>query len=824
MNELFAKLKKLRGRGLAEWRVRGAQFAALRAEQYGWSRQARVPSDAELRRLLDPTLCAAARGECDGASLLAHFRARTRPVFFAAFQERAATEAALHTRFGVDAAAVVERAQRISAGRFDLLGLSDLDFGAPPDWHLEPVTGKRTPLAHWSRIAYLDPQVAGDKKITWELNRHQHFATLGRAYWHTGDESFAETFVAQLESWLDANPPTRGINWASSLEVALRAIAWLWALHFFRASPRLTPAIFLRTLKFLYLHARHLETYLSTYFSPNTHLTGEALGLFYLGLLLPEFKRAARWRATGERILHAALDHQVRADGVYFEQTTYYQRYTADFYLHFLLLTRANDGRTNALVEQKLSALLDHLLYVTRPDGRTPRFGDDDGGRLMPLDERATDDFRATLATGACLFARPDYKFVAGLASEELLWLCGAAGLERYDQLAAEPPADTSRAFPAGGYYVMRDGWSAQANYMLFDCGPHGTANCGHAHADALSFELAARGRTLLVDPGTYTYTGDAQARDEFRATSAHNAFTVDNASSSVPAGPFAWAHVARAHTRVWHSHKRFDYLRGEHDGFARLDPPLRYARSVLFVKGDYWIVRDRITHASAAHEYALHLHFAPNAAPLVDTQAGPAALCAPANAAAAGLDVFAFGPGGRWHEERGWVSPQYSARVPAPVFRFVVPAATPAAVQDCYTFMLPRAVTAQTAPGAVRVRQLEATGGHLFEITRGSAERADSNDVLLIPQAQYVESGRLTSDFEWAWARFTGDGATLEEFILINGRRFALYGQEIIKTTNRAGFVVARRAGARLVVEVDGRAAGAVEVNPAYSLVSARG
>ena len=91
---------------------------------------------------------------------------------------------------------------------------------------------------------------------------------------------------------MDANPPKLGINWASSLEVSLRAISWLWALHFFRESPRLTAAIFARALKFLYLHARHLETYLSTYFSPNTHLTGEALGLFYLGLMLPEFRRA----------------------------------------------------------------------------------------------------------------------------------------------------------------------------------------------------------------------------------------------------------------------------------------------------------------------------------------------------------------------------------------------------------------------------------------------------------------------------------------------------------------------------------------------------
>src|SRR5205085_3460999 len=120
------------------------------------------------------------------------------------------------------------------------------------------------------------------------------------------------------------NPPKLGINWASSLEVAFRAISWLWALHFFRDAAALTPPLYLRLLKSLYAHARHVETYLSTYFSPNTHLTGEALGLYYTGTLLPEFKRAAHWRKLGARILLAQLARHVKPDGVYLEHSTYY--------------------------------------------------------------------------------------------------------------------------------------------------------------------------------------------------------------------------------------------------------------------------------------------------------------------------------------------------------------------------------------------------------------------------------------------------------------------------------------------------------------------
>src|SRR5262249_11071254 len=252
----------------------------------------------------------------------------------------------------------------------------------------------------------------GDKKIIWELNRHQYFIQLGQAYWLTGNEAYAETFITHLDSWMDRNPPKKGINWASSLEIAFRSISWLWALRFFRDAPSLRAETFHRAVKFLYLNARHLETYLSTYFSPNTHLTGEALGLFYLGLLLPEFKEACQWKEKGKQILLQQLPIHVKSDGVYFEQSSYYHRYTTDFYTHFLILSQVNGEQLPLAINATLEKLLDHLMYVTRPDGTTPFFGDDDGGRLLKLDRQQCNDFRSALATGAVMFRRGDYKFV----------------------------------------------------------------------------------------------------------------------------------------------------------------------------------------------------------------------------------------------------------------------------------------------------------------------------------------------------------------------------------------------------------------------------
>jgi hypothetical protein len=617
--------------------------------------------------------------------------------------------------------------------------------------------------------------------------------TLGRAYWLTGDELFAETFVSHLSSWMDGNPPKQGINWASSLEVSFRAISWLWALYFFKDSKHLTAELFLRALKFLYLHARHLETYLSTYFSPNTHLTGEALGLFYLGTLLPELSRAVRWRATGRRILLDELDRHVRADGVYFEQSSYYHRYTTDFYTHFYLLSSLNGEEAEPKLEEKLKALLDHLMYITRPDGTTPFFGDDDGGRLVMLDERAAADFRAALSTGALLFSRGDYRYVAGSCAEETLWLVGAEGVEAFDKLDAHPPAFDSRAFASGGYYVMRDGWTPSSNYLLVDCGPHGGLNCGHAHSDALAFELAAGGRTLLVDPGTYTYTGSAEMRNYFRSTAAHNTLTVDEESQSVPGGAFDWKTIARARARQWISRPGFDFFEGAHDGYERLSGPATHVRSILFMKGDYWIVRDRVE-TRGAHHYDLHFHFAPHTRPEIDGADGAHSVREECTEAAAGLDLFAFGRGGRWHRGEGFVSPCYGQMKRAPVCTY---SASGTGTQDFISFLMPESAGGRKAAA----REIEAAGGRAF-----TTEVEGRRDILLLSEGALMESAQVASDFEWTWARYEEGEKIPSTLLLINGRRLALNGREAIDAPESIPYLFMGRIGDELFIDSESR------------------
>lgn len=584
---MLSKLKKLRGRGFAELADRGRQKAGAWAERAGVLGSTRMPSDDELFGLFESERITSAE------QLLDNFRAIVNDRFYPSFHDPAATISVIRERFPEEEKQIICRADRVCSGVFDLLGYEGLDFGRPiPDWHFDPVSGKRSPMTHRSLISETDADQTGDKKVIWELNRHQYFISLGQAYWLTGDEKYFDIFKSHIDDWIENNPPKMGLNWLSSLEIAFRSISWIWAINFFVRSPGLQPDLFLRILKSLYANGMHLENNLSTYSSPNTHLTGEALGLYFLGLFWGDTRDAARWKETGYRILREAVDFQIRGDGGYVEQSTQYQRYTADFFLSLLLLRRMEGLPDDEIIAGKVEKLLEFLQFCERPDGRTTLIGDDDGGRLHFLDGREFDDFRPTLSLGAAVFGDGKLKHLPQDSSPEVIWLLGAEALHTLDSVSI--PVETSKAFDLSGFYFLRSGWKRDSNWLCIDSGEHGFLSGGHAHADALGVVFSVKGIPVLVDSGTYNYTTDSEARDRFRSTAAHNCMTVNGTSSSVSVGPFSWDGSARCRLLEWRSDNDETKFRGEHDGYLRFG--VRYEREIEVNKDWKITVSDSIS------------------------------------------------------------------------------------------------------------------------------------------------------------------------------------------------------------------------------------
>jgi uncharacterized heparinase superfamily protein len=762
MPRIPERLRKLKGKSLDELRVRCTQAARARLERVGLSRETREPSDRAFTHLLDSPGVTGKLADAD--QLLQSFRQHELPLgrVFPGLADPTRTAREFRSRCPQAASATIAAAERIVAGLVDLGGRV-VSLGARPDWTLEPVCGKRAPAIHWSRIAFLEPCVAGDCKFIWELNRHQYFITLGRAYAITGDDRYASLITDHLGSWMEDNPPKCGINWSSSLELAFRAIAWIWALSLVRQSSRVTGRLYVRALKYLYLHARHIEGNLSTYFSPNTHLTGEALGLLYIGTAFPEFRRAGRWRALGRKILLEQLDRQVFGDGVYFEQSTYYHRYTTDFYLHALLLTDSAESRQHDVIRAKVEPLLDYVLSMTRPNGTSPLIGDDDGGRLVTLGERASNDFRDTLALGAALLQRGDCAYVAGQAVEELYWLLGPTGVAAYQNLNAAPPERCSRAFPDSGYYAMRESWDVNADWAVVRCGPHASQAGAHAHADALALELSVGGHPTLIDPGTYVYTASRADRDYFRSSAAHNTVTIDGLSSAEPAeSPFKWKTVPRSRATAWVSNATLDFFQGEHDGYVRLEAPAVHSRTVLFLKGEYWVICDRIR-SDGKHRLALHWHWAPDIA-LSSSDGTVAAHVDGSDRPHVNARVFSRA--GRLSCVQGWVSTAYGTRTTAPISLLDVESE---ATEELVTLI------AKSTAG-VHLDNCLWHAGSLNDSGVLTVAQASTVDTILTGPTSHAADPRdgVISDAACTWVRRSLNGELLA-FALINGRKLVI-------------------------------------------------
>lgn len=514
----------------------------------------------------------------------------------------------------------IERA----AGRaIELPNFGPVNFGVPIDWHRDPATGQTWERRFWADYDLENDARGRDSKIVHELNRHQHLPRLAKAFALTGDERFAAQAIAQLESWIGQNPVGYGIHWHSSLEIAIRAISWLWTLFFTAASSSLDEAAAQRIGDSLFAQLGHVHRHLSTYSSPNTHLIGEAAALFIAGIVFWDCECGAAWLGRGAQILMEEAEKQILEDGVYGERSTYYHCYALDLYLQAWILAQRNGLDRLAPAPDKLARMIEFLMHVTRPDGTLPLLGDDDGGRALALNQRTYRSFQDAMSTGAALFRRGDFKHQAAGFSEETYWLLGEDGWREFDALDAEEPRETRLYCPHGGYAIQRSGWGGFDAHLIFDFGGLGMFNGGHAHAGCLSTSLFSGGHECLIDPGTFVYNGAPQWRKYFRSTRAHNTVVIDGRDQAEATGTFRWE--TNIPTRaVRKCDGPVEYIEAEHEGYA----PVIHRRRLFYGGAGYWIVADDFRGpGSHAFEFVFQLgpEFLPilHASPEADVTAG---------------------------------------------------------------------------------------------------------------------------------------------------------------------------------------------------------
>lgn len=456
-----------------------------------------------------------------------------RPAFFVQPSARERLVSLIQREFPQFKAEIVEEAERVCHHVFDLLGSGPVNLdefaeqhggkqacGYLP-WHYDFKTGYRwSPGKFYKEIEI--PYGKADIKVPWELSRFQHAAVLGQAYWLTGDEKYAREFVRQVDDWIDCNPPKFGVNWACTMDVAIRVANWILGFYFFRQSQALTGEFLVKFLKSLLTHGRHIMANLENKGITTNHYLADLVGLIYLGIAFPEFKEAGRWREFGVQELVAEMAKQVHEDGMDFEASTCYHRLALELFFYPALLCRLNGiGLPQAFVD-RLKKMFDFVLCVLKPNGRMPQIGDNDNGRLHVLGRREILDMTYLLTFAALYYGDPAYKIQEFGFAPEALWVFGPDAYERWSKLPGSSVVGLEgRAFADGGIYVIR----RERDYMAISCGSRGHGGRGgHAHHDKLAFELCIDKRDIIVDPGTGVYTLDPKIRNYFRSPAVHSA------------------------------------------------------------------------------------------------------------------------------------------------------------------------------------------------------------------------------------------------------------------------------------------------------------
>jgi asparagine synthase (glutamine-hydrolysing) len=584
------------------------------------------------------------------------------------FADPRAVSAVLRVRIAVgDLAALAAEAADAGRGRIRCFGRWPADFGDPVDWRLNPVTGERWPADVPWTSALADEARVGDVKLSWEAARFPHAYLMARAAaFAPGDAvGLGERLLDQMEAFARANPPGRGIHWFSGQEIAVRLLAWTFALDVLLSrGPRAERAAAL-VAEGLLLGAAFVERHLAYAEKAvyNNHLLAEALLLYLAGTLLPAAPRAAPWRERGRAILEAQAERQFYEDGAYILQSHNYARGALVYLLWACLVARAGGEGPARSWTAALARAADFLFAHQNPaDGRLPNFGANDGSLPSLLSTCRFPDFRPVLQA-ASLVARGERLYEAGPWDEAAAWLLGVEALEA--PLRAR--RRSSVAFAPTGYVVLRGG--EESTFASLRCG---SLRDRFSQIDMLHLDVFWRGHNVLADAGSYLYNGPAAWHRHFVGTASHNTVMVDGRDQMLHFRRFKNLYWTRARLLRFTDDPSHALAAGEHYGYVRHQGGCVHRRAVLLVKDGPLVVADRVAgrgrHRARGHWLGgafPHRFEAQERRLTLDTPAGPFS-----------VTVFATDGGdlasvsvvrGQDEPPRGWMSRHYGEKEAVP-------------------------------------------------------------------------------------------------------------------------------------------------------------
>ena len=413
------------------------------------------------------------------------------------------------------------------------------------------------------------------------------------AYALNRDPRYADVFDLLFNQWYDQRD---SVDWRIPnldpiwYELGLCRINRFVAFYsLFRNEEAVRPITRERLLATLLGHGRALYGFVKGTRKGGNFQFNSTLALTHLALAMPEFKESRQWIRESLQTAVSLLRNAVYADGGFTERCPSYASFSLGFMTEICRVL--GDFPEHAKRRNEIRGLLDRCydwyMNIITPLGEFPPFGDAHTRSAIPM-----------LSGG---IASLDLKTLRAVVAPNL----GRIRRERlpvqYTHRAREAdlsilPADptalpdyTSKHFPDSHWTVMRTGWRPTSHYMAINHGPI----AGHAHREALSFNLYAFGEPLAVELDLAVSRGyDDPLCDFMRSSRSHNMVVLDEECIEATSNPIdLWA----GQDVVWHTDDAIDYFSGWHRGYLRTKNAI-VTRKVLFVKPHFWLIQDRVS------------------------------------------------------------------------------------------------------------------------------------------------------------------------------------------------------------------------------------
>ncbi len=434
---------------------------------------------------------------------------------------------------------VIKQANNILDNKFKIFEKNH-KFNDKIDWNFSFFQNEYWPLIESSKINFETKKTIKDIKYNWEFNRHDFFVSLGLAYYLTEEKKYSEKLKSLFIDWIEKNPPLYGPNWISCLEIALRINSWIISLYLIEDSELLSIDIFNKIFKSMFQQVFFLRyNFKKRSFN---HTIGEQFGIFVFSLIFKKIKVLKDWHSKSQSLFLKQISRQTLSDGVHIEKSLNYHRFVLEF---FSLIMIISPNILNQSQKSLINKMYSFLRDTIKPDSSIPLIGDFDDGHLIPsiffYSSENHNQYKELLSLGSILFSRGDLKFICEDFSPMTLLFLGKKSYDIFKNIKKKAPNKLIHYYNASQYFLAKNNYTRDGNFLLFDMAEFGPGKGGHDHLDFTNIIYSYKGKPILIDSGTYRYNDTLNIRNIFRGYKAHNVLEIENESLIRGLKNFGW-------------------------------------------------------------------------------------------------------------------------------------------------------------------------------------------------------------------------------------------------------------------------------------------